>query len=242
MSASMTDFRPHRVAVYYAPEPHSEHARAGQRWLALPGDASPPHDEPSPLAALLGPEAAQAVLADPRHYGFHGTLKAPFRMKEGVALSHVLAEVEALASATEAFDLPPLAPAPLGPFLALQPQADGPELDAMAAACVTQLHHLAAPLNDLELAKRRRVSLSAQQEALMQRWGYPYVLQEFRFHMTLTGSLRGLAASQQAALLRAAQQHFSGLRRWTMSALSVFVQTHIDADFVLHAQLPLRQA
>ena len=48
----------------------------------------------------------------------------------------------------------------------------------------------ARPPGAAELERRRKAGLSAAQEKMLLRWGYPYVLDEFRFHLTLTGRLQ----------------------------------------------------
>ena len=48
---------------------------------------------------------------------------------------------------------------------------------------------LRAPLSAAEIARRRPDRLTKRQRRLLNRWGYPFVMQEFRFHMTLTDRL-----------------------------------------------------
>jgi len=54
-----------------------------------------------------------------------------------------------------------------------------------------------------ELARRRAAGLTQRQDTLLLRWGYPYVMEEFRFHLTLTGKLDAdLAETVQRYLVR----------------------------------------
>src|SRR5262249_55850996 len=46
-----------------------------------------------------------------------------------------------------------------------------------------------APLTDADRARRHPSRLTPRQRDYLERWGYPYVMEEFRFHMTLTGRL-----------------------------------------------------
>ena len=62
-------------------------------------------------------------------------------------------------------------------------------LQALADACVEQLDRFRAPPSDAELARRRRASLTPRQDAMLVRWGYPYVFDTWFFHMTLTRRL-----------------------------------------------------
>jgi hypothetical protein len=125
----------------------------------------------------------------PRKYGFHATLKPPFRLAEGQ-------DVQALEAAASdlAVDLAPaicdgLKLTTLGRFVALTPQDDMQAVRRVAGACVRELDRFRAPASEAELARRRKVGLSPAQEALLTQWGYPYVMEEFRFHMTLTERL-----------------------------------------------------
>ncbi len=176
-----------RYAVYWAPEQGSGLWEAGSAWLGWDAAAARPVARPG--GVLPDGHDAGAITADPRRYGFHATLKPPFRLAEGVAPGALDAALAALAARTAPAEGPPLAvDAGLG-FVALRPSGPAPAVDALAAACVTGLDGLRAPLDAAELARRRAAGLSAAQEANLLRWGYPYVLDEFRFHLTLTGRL-----------------------------------------------------
>jgi hypothetical protein len=85
-------------------------------------------------------------------------------------------------------------PEKFGRFLVLVPEGDprtaaGPPSTSLAAACVTELDALRAPLTEADLQRRRAAKLDPQDEAYLMRWGYPHVLDRFRFHVTLTGPL-----------------------------------------------------
>ena len=142
-------------------------------------------------AAAAQPDIAalEEVTRTPRKYGFHGTLKPPFRLRDGVTRAALEQAVEALAACTAPADCAGLDLKALGRFLALTPQGDQSGLARVAAACVTELDPLRAPATEAELTRRRQARLSDRQDALLQQWGYPYVLDQFRFHLTLTGRL-----------------------------------------------------
>jgi ribose 1,5-bisphosphokinase len=167
-----------RYALYYTPAPHSAWARFGADWLA----------QPDPR------------LDHPRRYGFHATFKAPFRLRPGAKLEDLIGELEAFARARQVFSVPELERQRLDDFLALVPAQPDPRLDALAAQCVKQFDRWRAPLDALELDRRRREPLTQRQEALLARWGYPHVLEEYRFHLSLTGPLRGAPEPAAPAL------------------------------------------
>ena len=125
-------------------------------------------------------------------------------------------------------------------FVALRPGRPWPRVEALAAACVKALQPLAEPLSATELAKRRLIGLTPRQDALLQTWGYPWVLDEFRFHCSLTSRLEGLSEAQCSAVLAAAQAHFSHLPEQRLDRLSVFIEPSAGAPFRLHRQWELR--
>jgi hypothetical protein len=148
-------------------------------WDVLHGRETPQPDMPG----------LDDITMTPRKYGFHATLKPPFRLAEGQ-------DVQALEAAASdlAVDLAPaicdgLKLTTLGRFVALTPQDDMQAVRRVAGACVRELDRFRAPASEAELARRRKVGLSPAQEALLTQWGYPYVMEEFRFHMTLTARL-----------------------------------------------------
>lgn len=111
------------------------------------------------------------------------------------------------------------------------------ELDRLAADCVQQLQPLAQPLTGDELARRRRAALTPGQDALLQAWGYPYVLEHFRFHLSLTGPLQDMSNEARSDLLEAATTHFHQLPTPTIDNLSIFVEPTPGADFQLLEQI-----
>ncbi|KPP90203.1 MAG: putative phosphonate metabolism protein [Rhodobacteraceae bacterium HLUCCA08] len=170
-----------RYAIYYLP-PRGALADFGARWLGWDvqgGRRAPPPDLPG----------LDDVTMTPRKYGFHGTLKPPFRLAERMTAEDLGDAVAALAEGCAPARTRGLALSCLGGFLALTPVGDAAGIARVAARCVTGLDRFRAPPPPEELARRRKAGLSARQEALLTRWGYPYVLDEFRFHLTLSGRL-----------------------------------------------------
>ncbi|MEL6587598.1 MAG: DUF1045 domain-containing protein [Pseudomonadota bacterium] len=177
----MTDHSFTRYAVYCVP--HGDALSAfGASWLGWDCNTGQPVPQPD----IPGMAAATAA---PRKYGFHGTLKPPFRVAPGHTADALSDAVATLAAHRPAAHADGLAVTPLGRFLALTPTGDMAQLRDLAAACVTELDAFRAPMTDTELAKRRAAGLSAHQDALLLKWGYPFVLDAFRFHLTLTGRL-----------------------------------------------------
>jgi len=226
-----------RYALYYAPEAEEALAAWGAGWLGR--DAATGAALAQPAVPGLTPEALADLTAEPRRYGLHGTLKPPFRLAEGRSEGELVAAAAALAAATSAFVAPPPRLAAIGRFLALIPSAPAPALHAAADACVRGLDAFRAPPPAAELARRRGAGLTAGQEAMLARWGYPYVLDEFRFHLTLT---RRLDAAEHAVLfpwLEEATRPFCQAPMRVRS-LCLFVEPAGGGPFTILRRLPLQ--
>jgi putative phosphonate metabolism protein len=174
-----------RYAIYYAPPPGAL-ADFAARWLGW--DAATGRAVAHPWVQGL-PRDVAALTQTPRKYGFHGTIKPPFRLAEGQQAESLHGAAADLAARLAPVTLNGLALHRLGGFLALTPEGDATALAALAADVVIGLDAFRAPADAAEIARRRPDRLSPRQRDLLDRWGYPYVLEEFRFHLTLTGDL-----------------------------------------------------
>ncbi|MFC7334374.1 DUF1045 domain-containing protein [Rhodocista pekingensis] len=224
-----------RWAVYYAPPRDTPHWRLGTAWLGRDPETgeTPPRPDTGISAADLARLTATAA-----GYGFHATLKPPFALAAGRTEAELRAAVAELAAGLAPFDAPPLRPARLGDFRALVPAADCLDLDRLAAACVRGLDGFRAPPTPAELARRLAAGLTPGQQAMLDRWGYPYVLGEFRFHMTLTDPVPPDATAAVDAALEAV---FAPLRRLPLPVreLALFRQTRRGEPFRLVERFPL---
>jgi putative phosphonate metabolism protein len=176
-----------RYAIYYAPDERSDLWRFAASWLGR----DPVSGEAAQRPAVDGLDAdfvAEAT-ASPHHYGFHATLKSPFSLADGVYAAHLVHALSEFAARRAPFAAPRLELARLGHFLALGLSAPDARMDALAAACVREFDRFRAPPTEDELARRRKAGLDERQQALLAKWGYPYVMDAFRFHMSLTGRL-----------------------------------------------------
>ena len=176
-----------RCAVYFAPAESSALWQAGCRWLGR--DARTGAHLIQPVVDGWSAAEIEHLTASPRMYGFHATLKAPFHLAIACTVQQLASAIQGLAARTRAFVLPQLELGSLDGFLALQPQRADARLSALADACVTELDRFRVAPSADELAQRRAAGLSARQEQLLAQLGYPFVLDQFRFHMTLTERL-----------------------------------------------------
>lgn len=176
-----------RYAIYFAPAPGSALAQFGAAWLGY--DVANGDMAEQPTVPDVSAERLREITAEPRRYGFHATLKPPFALANGASADAMAEAVAVLARRVPAFAAPPLRLSRISGFLALTLSAPCPEMQRLAEFCVSELDPFRAPPSEAEVARRRRARLSPRQDVLLTRWGYPYVMEEFRFHMTLTGRL-----------------------------------------------------
>lgn len=186
-----------RYAIYHMLPP-GPFAAFGAAWLGW--DAAAGQHVPHPAIADL-PLPIDQITETPRKYGLHATIKPPFQLPHGTAEADLNSALAGFCADQPPVVLDGLELAQLGRFLALRPVGDETALNALAAATVRGLDAYRAPLTAGELTRRRATPLSPQQDALLLQWGYPYVMEAFRFHITLTGKLPKAAARQTADIL-----------------------------------------
>jgi len=176
-----------RYAIYFSPEPESDLWLFGSRWL---GRDSATGDEIKRLAVnAIKPKRQREITATAAKYGFHATIKPPFRLSKGHDREMLDEALEAFAAAHGPVKLSALELTELDGFIALRPTQTSAALDQLAADCVRELDHFRKPPSKAELAKRGAADLSDAQRKMLKKWGYPYVMDEYRFHMTLTERL-----------------------------------------------------
>lgn len=189
--------RGHRYAVYFAPAPGTALWTMGSALLGY--DAASGAEVEAMVPEGWSATAWHALTDDPRRYGFHATLKAPFRPADGVREADLVDALAATAAAHAQFAMR-LEVARLGSFVALVPAPAPPALGVLAIACVEAFERYRAPLSQAEITRRNPDRLTDRQRAYLDRYGYPYVREEFRFHMTLTGPLPAGATDPSEAL------------------------------------------
>jgi putative phosphonate metabolism protein len=188
-----------RYAIYFAPPAETALWRFGSSVLGY--DAATGEDTPFLIPPGFVEHEWRDLTAEPRRYGFHATLKAPFRLARGASEQDLTAALARFAKGRAAV-LADLSVTALGSFVALAPQGRPPELSDLADAAVDAFEPFRAPLSEAERLRRRPEALSPRQRELLERYGYPHVREQFRFHMTLTGPL-GSHADAVATRLRA---------------------------------------
>jgi Protein of unknown function (DUF1045) len=178
--------------------------------------------------------AIDAMTVSARRYGFHATLKAPFRLAEGRTAEELDAAVARFAAANACAVIPKLTLARLGGFFALVAGADAPGLHALADGVVKRFDDFRAPMTGAELTRRDQAALTPRQRELLETWGYPYVLDEFRFHLTVTDRVPD---EQRPQVERVLSDWFAGFfgADVPVDALAVFTEAEPGAPFELDA-------
>lgn len=220
-----------RYAIYYVPGAKTPLATFGAQWLGrdvTANKAVAQPDVPGINAARLSEMTASA-----RRYGFHATLKPPFHLAKNFDLEMLDEGLEAFAAAHRPFKIPPFEVAELDGFIALRPIEQCEDLTQLAKSCVREFDPFRAPASDKERNKRMQADLSDKQIKLLQKWGYPYVMSEFRFHLTLTERLKGKERKAvMAEVCRLTKDIGLGDETW-MDAISLVRQKTPDHPFKL---------
>ena len=216
-----------RAALYWAPSVHDPLWALGCSWLGRDAETG---------GACVQPAVADIaeLTAAASRYGFHATLQPPVRLATG--WDEFRQAAAQIARSVEPFALPALEVAELDGFLALRETAPCPPLQALAARCVELSYPHRLPPSAEELARRRAAGLNPRQEAMLQRWGYPYVMQDWFFHMTLT---RRLAAGELGAARLAAGRHFASALALPRRVEEICIFTEGGGPFLIAERMRL---
>jgi len=192
-----------RYAIYYAPPAGSLLWSRGSAWLGRDADTNRPIAQPN-VPGVRDP--MQAMTTNARRYGFHATIKAPMALatgKDGKGLSAALADY---AATQRPVDIGHLEAAIVNSILVLVPRKQSAQLSALAGDIVSRFEPFRAPLSEVDRARRLKSELTARQAELLDRYGYPHVLDEWHMHLTLSDRL---AEPDRPAMLAAAQAWFA---------------------------------
>jgi len=227
-----------RFAIYYTFEPEDPIYQLASSWLGydlwsgkeISQSNSPLFDEN--LTSFL------AQTTNPRQYGFHATLKPPFRLKQGKSLIELDQALQSFSREMSTFECEPLTIQKLGQFIALRSEKHCQKLNKLAEQCVIKFDHFRAPLNQVEIKKRKPEQLSEPQKNNLEQWGYPFVCGEFQFHMTLTNRLRD---SEREEIFNYLKNIFSSVlgKPLVINKICLCHQSESDYKFRVINQYPL---
>jgi putative phosphonate metabolism protein len=232
----MTDYP--RYAIYFMPTPGSGLDHFGAHLLGYDAFSGDERRFPDGIEQLV-PDWRE-LTRDPRKYGFHATLKAPLALRSGKTEAELLAACEAFANTPR--PMPVIRPVvnSISEFIAIVPAAASAELSQLAADCVREFDSFRAPLTSEDRARRNPSLLTPRQREHLDRWGYPYVMEDFRFHMTLTGRL---PAERSKTILTMLQQRFAALKLTTLAVdrIALFRQNDAGSRFRIVGHYALAQ-
>jgi putative phosphonate metabolism protein len=219
-----------RYAIYYAPAPGSDLDRFGAQLLGYDAFGG------GELAFADGIEQSvpdwRELTQDPRKYGFHATLKAPMPLASGSTEAELLAACKAFAGTPRT--IPVIRPGvdSISGFIAVVAAEPSPELERLAADCTRDFDSFRALLTPEDRARRNPQQLTPRQRDYLDRWGYPYVMEDFRFHLTLTGRLD---AERRAVILPILQQRFAalGITALAIDRIALFRQDDANSRFTI---------
>jgi len=226
-----------RYAIYFAADAGDRLMQLGNNWLGR--DPFSGTDLPQPSVEGLTGERFKELTASPRRYGFHGTLKAPFFLHEDQSEAGLLGACAQFAKEVAPFRIKGLSVNRLGRFLALTPCEEETELRAFAALCVRRFEPFRAALSAADLERRRQSALTDRQDTYLCEWGYPYVLEEFRFHMTLSEKLDD--ETEAGRMQAAAAAYFKDVtdQPRTCGSFALYVEAERGAPFQVHTVFEL---
>ena len=196
-----------RYAIYHAAARGGELDRFGAHLLGY--DAWTGEELPFPDGVAQAVPDWRDLTQDPGKYGFHATLKAPMALAHGKTEAELLAACECFVETPR--PVPVITPIvnSISGFIAVVPAERSAELDQLAADCVSAFDSFRSPLTPADRARRNPEKLTSRQHEYLDRWGYPYVMEEFRFHMTLTGRL---GSERRAPVLTMLRKRFAAIR------------------------------
>jgi len=226
-----------RYAIYYVPAPDTDLDRFGAQLLGY--DAFSGEELAFPQAVMQMAPDWRDLTRDPRKYGFHATLKAPLSLVRGKTEAELVAACETFAGIPREFPVITPVVDSISGFIAVVPTEPPAELVRFAADCVSAFDSFRAPLTSEDRARRNPSTLTARQLDHLDRWGYPYVMEDFRFHMTLTGRLD---KERRETIMQMLRDRFSsiGLRTLAIDRIALFRQEKAASRFRIVKHWKLR--
>ena len=229
----MTETR--RYAIYFAPPEGSDLEAFGRHFLGR--DHVTGEDVDQPVIDGLSADDLKDLTRSARHYGFHATLKAPFSLHDGYRVEDLCEAAASFVAKRTAFEAPPLDVSALSRWVAFTLSSPSPEMDALAADCVRHFEPFRAPLSESDIERRRKSGLTARQDEQMLAFGYPYIFDDFEFHMTLAGPLD---EDQRDRLLDGLKVQADALTSIPLrvDAVALYEQPDRESAFIQTARFP----
>jgi putative phosphonate metabolism protein len=227
-----------RYAIYFIPSAESGLYRFGRSVLGY--DCYTGEEVPFPADPEAETVDWEKLTGEPRRYGFHATLKAPFHLASSCSEGQLASAVANFAKLGHQVIRTETDIRALGNFIAVVPREPSAVLNALANQCTAIFDAFRAPMTAQERARRAASRLSASQLQNLDRWGYPYVFEDFRFHMTLTGPVPAAVRDEVLAALRQLFVATCEEREVAVDRLALVKQAHGRARFRVICQAGLK--
>lgn len=226
-----------RYAIYYAPATTDALWRKASQWLGR--DCHQKGELAQPSINGMTPVDQHNFTSSPRRYGFHATIKAPFRLATTSSVDALRRELRAFANVQRPIEIGTLKLHQIGKFMAMVPTHQSEELTKFAQKVVRHFDRYRAPLSPEKRQQRIASGLSERQIELLDQWGYPFVSEQFKMHLTLTGQVDELAGK---LLFEAAQHWFEDEleRTYIFDNLALYHEPESGAPFVRQEDFPFR--
>jgi putative phosphonate metabolism protein len=225
-----------RYAIYFTPGRDDPLTRVAANWLGR--DPFTGATMPAPAIGRMSQAEIAFHTAAARRYGFHATLKAPFRLADGETEQSLDKAVEVFAESVDLVHLPRIRLDQIDGFFALLPEQRLPALNQFADDIVVAFERFRAPLTDAEIERRNPDAMKPAEFRNLCQWGYPYVFEAFRFHMTLSGRV----ADHEAVRVRSAIEEFFGSlldEPLLIDGIALFVEPEAGAPFHVRSRYTL---
>jgi len=226
----MTD----RYAVYFSPSADSELGRFGETILCRTANS---RRNKNASSSFENRDQWLRLTEKPAHYGFHATLKAPFELANGYNVEELIEAVSKFATNQTCIAIPSLYPRSIDGFMALTLDNKIEPLSRFALDCVETFEQFRRPLSEADLRRRKLHNLSNNQELLLKQYGYPYVADEFNFHLTLSGKLNEHDENYEAWVINEYDKHITDTP--VLDHISIFTQATRQSPFEELAQFSL---
>lgn len=229
-----------RYAIYFTPPSNDPLTTVAGQWLGRDALSTVSLVQNHQSIDLMSPDERIALTADPKRYGFHATLKAPFELRQDKSESQLIDAFDEFVGDFQGFSIPEIVLGRLGAFFALVPGGFCPEIELLADRSVSLFEGFRAPLRESDIARRSPENLNESQRQNLMTWGYPYVFEDFRFHMSLTGPV---APDRRQIVQRALEARFAPFlgRPLRVDHLAIFVEPEPGSPFKVLKIAPLAE-
>jgi hypothetical protein len=227
---------PNRYAIFFAPNPGSSLDLLGKNWLGRCAETNTPVKHTA--VPSLNSSEIHELTKNPRHYGLHGTIVPPFVLQDKFSRADLVDHVKIFAQSQLPFAFDQFTLKEIGLFLALVPEDQG-MMATLAETCLREFHGFRKQPPQKELERRKAAKLTFVQQQLLQKWWYPYVLEEFKFHITLTGSIKN--KKKRATVMQALSKLMDKIchEKQPVEDLCIFHQSDTKSPFTIIERIPL---